>query len=53
MLRLTRADESSGLYHALNRGNLRSDIFKKEDNFFPADGQPRSRSLRWQRVYVY
>ena len=30
MPRLRRADEAGGLYHALNRGNLRADIFKKE-----------------------
>jgi putative transposase len=33
MPRPTRADEGGGLYHALNRGNLRSDIFKKESDF--------------------
>jgi putative transposase len=33
MPRPPRADEAGGLYHALNRGNLRADIFKKEDDF--------------------
>jgi putative transposase len=28
-----RADEAGGLYHALNRGNLRADIFKKEADY--------------------
>lgn len=28
-----RADEAGGLYHALNRGNLRADIFKKDEDF--------------------
>jgi len=28
-----RADEAGGLYHALNRGNLRADIFKKDADF--------------------
>jgi putative transposase len=28
-----RADEANGLYHALNRGNLRSTIFQKEDDY--------------------
>lgn len=33
MPRAPRADEAGGLYHALNRGNLRADIFKKEAGF--------------------
>ncbi len=33
MPRPPRADEADGLYHALNRGNLRADIFKKEGDF--------------------
>ncbi len=33
MPRPPRADEAGGLYHALNRGNLRADIFKKESDF--------------------
>ncbi len=33
MPRPPRADESGGLYHALNRGNMRADIFKKEADF--------------------
>jgi len=33
MARSPRADEAGGLYHALNRGNLRADIFKKEADF--------------------
>jgi putative transposase len=33
MLRSPRADEAGGLYHALNRGNLRADIFKKEADY--------------------
>ena len=31
--RATRADEADGLYHALNRGNLRADIFRKDADF--------------------
>ena len=31
--RSPRADEGGGLYHALNRGNLRADIFEKEADF--------------------
>ncbi|MEJ7592637.1 MAG: hypothetical protein WKF77_13890 [Planctomycetaceae bacterium] len=33
MPRPPRADEAGGLYHALNRGNLRADIFKKDADF--------------------
>jgi putative transposase len=33
MPRPPRADEAGGLYHALNRGNLRADIFHQEDDF--------------------
>jgi len=33
MPRHPRADEAGGLYHALNRGNLRVDIFRKEADF--------------------
>ena len=33
MPRSPRADEAGGLCHALNRGNLRAEIFKKEDDF--------------------
>jgi putative transposase len=33
MPRSPRADEAGGLYHALNRGNLRADIFKKEADY--------------------
>ena len=33
MPRAPRAGEAGGLYHALNRGNLRADIFKKEADF--------------------
>ena len=33
MPRPPRADAAGGLYHALNRGNLRADIFKKEGDF--------------------
>ena len=33
MPRAPRADEAGGLYHALNRGNLRADIFLKEAEF--------------------
>jgi putative transposase len=30
MPRPPRADEAGGLYHALNRGNLRADIFRAD-----------------------
>ncbi|TWU16390.1 transposase [Allorhodopirellula heiligendammensis] len=33
MPRPPRADEANGLYHALNRGNLRNDIFHKDADF--------------------
>ena len=33
MPRPPRADEAGGLYHALNRGNLRADVFHKEEDF--------------------
>ena len=33
MPRPPRADEAGGLYHALNRGNARADIFKKPADF--------------------
>ena len=33
MPRPPRADEAGGLYHALNRGNLRATIFHKDSDF--------------------
>ena len=33
MPRSRRADEASGIYHALNRGNARSDIFFKDGDY--------------------
>ncbi len=33
MPRPSRADEAGGLYHALNRGNLRAAIFHKDEDF--------------------
>jgi putative transposase len=33
MPRPPRADEAGGLYHALNRGNARTDIFRKDADF--------------------
>ena len=33
MPRPPRADEAGGLYHVLNRGNLRAEIFHKEEDF--------------------
>ena len=33
MPRPKRADEANGLYHALNRGNARSEIFRKEADY--------------------
>lgn len=33
MARAPRADEGGGLYHALNRGNSRSEIFHKEEDY--------------------
>ncbi|MCA9118941.1 MAG: transposase [Planctomycetaceae bacterium] len=33
MPRPPRADEAGGLYHALNRGNARTDIFRKDSDF--------------------
>jgi len=33
MPRSPRADEAGGLYHVLNRDNLRADIFKKEADY--------------------
>ncbi|MFT5042912.1 MAG: putative transposase [Hyphomicrobiaceae bacterium] len=33
MPRSPRADEAGGLYHALNRGNLRAEIFKKQEDY--------------------
>jgi putative transposase len=33
MPRALRADEAGGIYHALNRGNLRATIFHKPDDF--------------------
>jgi putative transposase len=33
MPRPKRADEANCLYHALNRGNAKSDIFKKDADF--------------------
>ena len=33
MPRPTRADEAGGIYHALNRGNARSTIFHKDEDY--------------------
>ena len=33
MLRPPRADEAGGLYHALNRGNARTTIFRKDTDY--------------------
>jgi putative transposase len=33
MPRSPRADEAGGLYHALNRGNLRATIFHKDGDY--------------------
>ena len=33
MPRPPRADEAGGLYHALNRGNLRATIFHKDEDY--------------------
>ncbi|MBI2479113.1 MAG: hypothetical protein HYV60_10915 [Planctomycetia bacterium] len=33
MPRPPRADEAGGLYYALNRGNLRADMFRKAGDF--------------------
>ena len=33
MPRGPRADEAGGIYHALNRGNLRATIFHKEADY--------------------
>lgn len=33
MPRPPRADEAGGLYHALNRGNLRATIFHKQEDY--------------------
>ena len=33
MGRAPRADEAGGIYHALNRGNARQDIFFKDEDF--------------------
>ncbi len=33
MARAPRADEAGGIYHALNRANMRATIFRKDDDF--------------------
>ncbi len=33
MGRPRRADEAGGIYHALNRGNARAEIFRKPENY--------------------
>ena len=33
MPRPSRADEAGGLYHALNRGNLRAETLHKDEDF--------------------
>ena len=33
MPRPPRADEANGLYHALNRGNSRAEIFRNEEDY--------------------
>jgi putative transposase len=35
MPRPPRADEAGGIYHALNRGNARREIFHKAEDYFP------------------
>jgi putative transposase len=35
MGRPKRPDEAGGIYHALNRGNARADIFHKPEDFDP------------------
>ncbi len=34
MPRPKRADEANGIYHALNRGNAKSIVFKKDADFY-------------------
>ncbi len=36
MARSPRADEAGGLYHALNRANMRAKIFEKEEDYYVA-----------------
>jgi putative transposase len=33
MLGSPRTDEADGLYHTLNRGNIRAEIFKKQEDY--------------------
>ena len=43
MPRPPRADEAGGLYHALNRGNSRAEIFRKEADFEAFGGRQTRR----------
>ena len=52
MPRSPRADEAGGLYHALNRGNLRATIFhKQEDNV--AFGKILYEALEFHKIELY
>jgi len=52
MPRPPRADEAGGLYHALNRGNLRATIFHKEADF-PAFEQILHEALQIYEVELF
>ena len=52
MPRPPRADEANGLYHALNRGNLRSTIFHKEGDY-AAFEQILSEGLRRYSIKLF
>ncbi len=52
MPRSPRADEAGGLYHALNRGNLKATIFQKEGDYFAFE-KILSEGLELYRVELF
>ncbi|MBY0328121.1 MAG: transposase, partial [Gemmataceae bacterium] len=52
MPRPPRADEAGGLYHALNRGNLKATIFQKEGDYFAFE-KILSEGLELYRVELF
>ena len=52
MPRSPRADEAGGLYHALNRGNLRATIFHKEEDYVAFE-KILSEALEIHKVELY
>jgi len=52
MPRRPRTDEAGGLYHALNRGNLRAEIFHKEEDYLAFE-QVLGDALEIHKIELY